>query len=70
MNSDIRTPNKHLGLEFFREQPFVANFGQGNVENLVALGGHRLHRDRQAWMSLFQFRFDPVGLHHGQLAAS
>ena len=45
MNSDIRPPNKHLGFEFFREQPLVANFGQGNVENFVAFGGHRLNLD-------------------------
>ena len=70
MNSDIGTPDKHLGLELFCEQPLVTNFGQGYVENFVALGGHRFHGDGQSRMSLFQFGFHPVGLHHRQLASA
>ena len=70
MDGDVRTVHQHLGFQFLGEQAFVADFGQGDVQDLVALGGHGFHRDLQAGMGLLQFRFHPVGLHHGQLAAS
>ena len=70
VNGDLGPPHQHLGLEFLGEQALVADFGQGHIQNLVALGGHRFHRNGQARMGLFQFSLHPVGLHHGQLAAA
>ena len=70
MNGDIRPVHQHLGFQFLGEQSLVTDLGQSHIENLVPLGGHGLHGDFQTWMGLLEFRFHPVGLHHGQLAAA
>ena len=70
MHGDLRSTHQHLGLQFLGEQALVADFRQGHIQDFVALSGHGLHRDRQAWVGFLQFGFHPVGLHHGQLAAA
>ena len=70
MHGDVRTIHQHLGFQFLREQAFVADLGQGDVQDFVALGCHGFNGDLQTGMGVLQFCFHPVGLHHGQLAAS
>ena len=43
VNGDLSPAHEHLGFEFFGEQALVSDFGEGHVENFVALSGHGFH---------------------------
>lgn len=70
MNGDVSTIQEHLGLQLLGEQALVTDLGQGHIEDLVPLGGHRFDADLQAPMGLGQLITHPVGLHHRQLTAA
>ena len=70
VHRDVGPVDQHLGLQFLGEQTLVADLGQGDIEDLVPLGGHGLDRDRQCGMGPGQFVSHPVGLDHGQLTAA
>ena len=70
MDGDVRASHQHLRFQFLGEQSFVADLGQSHIQDLVPLGGHRLHRDGEFRVGFLQLRLHPVGLHHRQLTAT
>ena len=70
VDRDIGPVHQHLGLQLLGEQALVTDLGQGHIEDLVPLGGHRLDRDLETRVGLGQLIAHPMGLHHGQLAAA
>ena len=70
VNGDLCAAHQHLSFKLFGEQALVADLGKGDIKDLVSLGGHGFHRNGQTGMGLFEFSFDPIGLHHGQLASA
>ena len=70
VDGDVRTVHQHLSLKLLGEQALVTDLGQGHIEDLVPLGGHRFDGDLQAVVGLSQLVTHPMGLDHGQLAAT
>ena len=68
MHRQIGTVFLQCGFQLFDKQAFAADFGQGFVQNLVALRGHAQNIDRAAWIQRLQFCLNVFGLPHGQCA--
>ena len=68
MHCQIGAVFLQCGFQLFDKQAFAADFGQGFVQNLVALRGHAQNIDRAAWIQRLQFCLNVFGLPHGQCA--
>lgn len=68
MYRKIRVAAEHSHFEFFGEEAFVSNFGQGHIEDVVPLGTHGVNVKLVTGVGFLQAIAHPVGLHEGELA--
>ena len=68
MDGQIGAPVLQRLLQLFDKQTLAADFGQGFVENLVALGGHAQNADAALRIKRLQAVADVFGLPHRQTA--
>jgi hypothetical protein len=67
VNREVGFAVEHSEFEFFGEESFVANFGEGHVQDFVALRTHGVDFDFAIAKVFLQFGLHPVSLDEGKL---